>query len=125
MYQWFSKKLNQKRKGFTLIELIVVIAILGILAAIAIPRFTGFRATATNSANEATARTIFSAAAVSQAQNPDNEYTVAELATNNFLETDPGTGFIVSYAGGDIVVTYPLADETTATYPAPATGTDG
>ena len=36
-----SKKLRN-RKGFTLIELIVVIVIVGILAAILIPRFSGF-----------------------------------------------------------------------------------
>ena len=44
---------KQRKKGFTLVELVVVIAILGILAAIAIPAVIGI----INSANESQAKT--------------------------------------------------------------------
>ncbi|SMP48858.1 competence type IV pilus major pilin ComGC [Anoxynatronum buryatiense] len=68
MIQWFNKKLKN-RKGFTLIELIVVIAILGILALIAIPRFTGTLNNARASADDATFRVIQSAVSLYVAEN--------------------------------------------------------
>ncbi len=48
------RKLN--KKGFTLIELMIVIAIIGILAAIAIPQFSAYRTRSYNSAAKADIR---------------------------------------------------------------------
>ena len=53
------KKINKKR-GFTLIELIIVIAIIAILAAIAVPAFGQIREKANVSADTGNARSIYS-----------------------------------------------------------------
>ena len=54
----FNKR--NKKKGFTLIELIIVIAIIAILAAIAVPAFGQVRQKANDSTNLGNARTIYS-----------------------------------------------------------------
>lgn len=56
------KKINKKR-GFTLIELIIVIAIIAILAAIAVPAFGSIRQKANVSTDLSNARTIYSTVA--------------------------------------------------------------
>lgn len=55
-------KFFKNKKGFTLVELVVVIAILGILAGIAIPRFMDATASARGAKIIADMRTIESAA---------------------------------------------------------------
>ena len=50
------RKLN--KKGFTLIELMIVIAIIGILAAIAIPQFAAYRTKSYNSASQSDLRNV-------------------------------------------------------------------
>ncbi len=51
-------KLMKSKKGFTLIELMIVIAIIGILAAIAIPNFISYRNKSFCSAAESDANSV-------------------------------------------------------------------
>ena len=86
MYRKLQKKVTNK-KGFTLIELIVVIAIIAILAAVLIPRFAGFTESGRKSAAISNARNILVAV---QAMDSEGE-TLADIDSSD----------ITSYAGSD------------------------
>ncbi len=64
------KKLLRNKKGFTLIELIVVILILAVLAAILVPSILNYVGQARDSRDQANARQLYSQVAIEQVNPP-------------------------------------------------------
>jgi len=97
------------RKGFTLIEIMIVVAIIAILASIAIPNFISYRQTAQTNSCKANIKQL--RAAVEAYQIKYNAYptTLSNLTTDpnggvpimKSLPTCPSTKAAYSYTAGD------------------------
>lgn len=124
------KKYLKNKKGFTLIELIVVIAILGILAAIIIPKLGGFQDRAKKAADEATAKTLADAVAMYNADNPDAKLGAGKIADMSgdigdmcdtsvaFTSTEyAGSPYLAYDTDGAIEITSGTGDGSTVVYP--------
>lgn len=108
--KWMYSKVNNK-KGFTLIELIVVIAIIAILAAVAVPKLGGFTDSAKAKADMANAKLldqvvqvyyadkgVFPTAAISDTTtfkptSSEVDNLVSVLKTANYLPTNTAIVF--------------------------------
>lgn len=106
-----KKRIMKKRRGFTLIELVIVVAILGILSSIALVRFSNVEADSKKNADYVTANNIATAAKLALNSNVDEEdIKIDYLVENSYLEGNPkpqsqkDTDFDLNVNNGIVVV---------------------
>ena len=116
------KMLRNDKRGFTLVELLVVIAVIGILAAIAIPRFGGFQDRAREAAHKSELGQVRQAIGYHLVQhsaftNLDNlkDYLGEEFNKDGFEGVDAIESVKGNYKPGDGSRVYHLNYETTNT----------
>lgn len=109
---------KNNKKGFTLIELVIVIAILAILALILVPAISKYIGNANDAKNQASARTIYTNAVLAHSMEPEleNDDLITEVrALSNIksgdvviVTVDEETNEVteISYTTGSTTITF-------------------
>lgn len=85
-----KKRIMKKRRGFTLIELVIVVSIIGVLSSIALVRFNNIEKISKQNADHVTANNIATAAKLALNSNIDEtDISIDYLVENNYLEGNP------------------------------------
>ena len=108
-----QKRIMKKRKGFTLIEMVIVITIIGILSSIAVTKYSSIQENAKKNADYATAANLATAAMISISDGKDSNTDIqpSGLLTNKYIQYVPkskslkGKPFVVEAVGDSITVT--------------------
>ena len=83
-----QKRIMKKRKGFTLIEMVIVITIIGILSSIAVTKYSKIQENAKKNADYATAANLATAAMIAISDGEQN-VDVGSLQSKGYIEVIP------------------------------------
>ena len=78
--------MKKNKKGFTLVELVIVVAVMAVLIAVAIPTVTSITKTAQRTVADTNARTIESTIKLKEAELSKNGDTIVELKDTDIEE---------------------------------------
>ena len=104
-----QKRIMKKRKGFTLIEMVIVITIIGILSSIAVTKYSKIQENAKKNADYATAANLATAAMIAISDGEQN-VDVGSLQSKGYIEvipkpkSDKSNDFDINAVGDSVTV---------------------